>query len=117
MRELPVSMRLAQRRLVTSAELCLYDGPGPVNSVGPQCPEVLAGIEHCASQVHSGSASKPTLAHGSTAGSPATTSVNQESSTQAKCLSSPPSVIDEGCSATRNWSSLNPRHFHSSVAR
>jgi hypothetical protein len=68
-------------------------------------------------QVRSGSAWKSTLAHGSGISSPATTSVNQESSTQAKCLSSPPSVIDEGRSATRNCSSLNPRHFHSSVAR
>jgi hypothetical protein len=105
---LPVSVGLAERRLFTPAELCLHDGAGPVNPCVHSARRYSPESEAALRQVHSGSAWKPALAHGSRAGPPATTSVNQDSSTQAKCLSSPPSVIDESRSATRNCSSLNP---------
>jgi DNA-binding NarL/FixJ family response regulator len=109
-----VSLSAACSPLLSWASTTARDRLTPsVHSARRYAPESSAALR----QVHSGSAWKSTLAHGSGSGSPATTSVNQESSTQPRCLSSPPSVIDEGRSATRNCSSLNPRHFHSSVAR
>jgi len=59
---------------------------------GRSSPRSSAALLHA----QSGSASVTALPHGSGVASPPTTSVNQSSSTYARCFNSPPSVIADG---------------------
>ena len=72
----------------------------PSRRAAPAAARACPRAAECHSQ--SPSASQSTDAHGSGAGLPAKTWLNHQSSTYARCLSRPPSVIVEG---SRRWSS------------
>ena len=68
-------------------------------------------------QSQSWSASQSTADHGSPGLRSCSHSENHHSSTYARCLSIPPSVIDDAATVAARPAASSPAHFHARVAR
>ena len=76
---------------------------------------MVSRVAECHSQ--SGSASQSTVSHGGPNSRPANRREKYSSSTTAKCLRSPPNVIEEAPTVALIPASSTPAHFHSKMAR
>jgi hypothetical protein len=85
--------------------------------VGVKLPEIAGSSSLALCQSQSSSLANGALAHGSISGRPRNRLVIQSSSTRARCLSIPPSVIVDGASVWLSCSWLRPAAFSRIVAR